>query len=1327
MKKSFYISLLVILAIVSGCTRHPLKPDDGSRVTFSSSPSSSTVSAIQRDDNGYLWIGTDRGINVYDGTNYRQMVHDRLDSASIRSNNVLDIYQATESDMWVMTDRGIDRYAGNGRFMHYNSDATSQKASSMIETRDGKIIALFGNELSLLEGQTFKKKVRIESPSGGFATNIYEDHNGRLLVNIDNGLFLVDKNLTKATHFLAAEHYTVCADANTICCLTFNHGLVYLRRSDFSILYRSEKSMPVVANSATFWHGMVIFSGNDGFYYIDNRSHTVLPMPTAIQKDSQHKFIQRMYTDPEGNLWIGYIMHGLRHFKSLASWEKELKNDAAFKNVKGKAVTGVVSDGKGNVWGALSSDSIFHIDGHTDSVTALPLNSLVPIHSQQHIRKVAFSAGFFWLVTTSNVFAMHYDKGIKVDEFYDVGLFQNSLCDLSAATSSGLAVTTMSNKLLLFDAIHRNSGVSDIRMAPNNLPAVWQKGDFTVTTKFLGGITSLQFSTITSIGSNRLLARNASGGWKIIDTKTGKINSSSIQLKADILSSSSNANHTFLGTEEGLFVYEPNIDQLTEIKLFSGNAINNIVASPTGVTMTIGGDIVAYDAATHRSHVVWKGIDSNDFQPLTLAKLPHNRVLAATRKGLQLLDTKTPSSRDVRPQLRFEALEVLMPHNKVKNIRLFDADSASTIILSHRQNNFNIRFAAVSPDLSDDYIYRYQLQGYDQQWIESDGSCEASYNEIGSGTYRLIVRCVDRNHPWISRTSSIAIHVLPHPLLSATAFGIYALLIILVLYAANRMYIRMRIVRINADASEKERAHERHVNKMNMDFFANISQEFRNPLTMITGPLSMLSKAPELSKQSANLVRLITQSTSIMRKLIGQMLDFRELEGDAMRLSVSQIDVAAIISDYGHHYELTAVEKDIHIIFRGTDHPMVMLADEDKIIKVFDNLMTNAIRHTPQEGTITVSLSEEDGNMVLCVENSGSHLPEDKLEKIFENYYRLDETVAEWGSGLGLHYVKSLVALHHGQIKATNTDAGICFTVSLPMNEAAYSENEKRPRNVNNKSLAIDNFAHTGEIQRAKHHEDETLTANDTRPKMLIIEKDLNTAYFLRHLFEKDYIVFNRYEGEKAIAAYDEINPDIILSCVMLDDLSGLELCRTLREDKQYHKPFIFLTTCDTGEQQAAGMRAGADAYITKPFDPSYLQEVVKSALGHAQSYDNLLRQLPQKQKKSDDGLSTRDREILRITRKCMKENISDSEIDVAKLGRKLLLSRTKLYEKIKELTGKTPNELFRMYKLNYAASLLKEGKLNVTEVASQTGFSSVAFFSRSFKKYYGVSPKDYS
>lgn len=632
---------------------------------------------MQRDSLGYLWVGTDRGVNIFDGTNYRQLLHDRLDTASLRSDNVLKIYRG-RTHLWVLTDQGIDRYAGNGRFVHYRTNARSQRASCMIERKDGSVVALFGNELCALDGLTFKRMLTI--PRGNVINEaIVDDSKGRLLVNTTRGLYLVDKELVRARLFLQGSQDVVCADSETVCRLSFTQGIVYIRRKDFSVLYRSGESMPVVANSAVIWHGTVYFSGHDGVYRIDPHSNAVTSLPADILADSYHPFIKTMYADPQGDLWIGYIMHGLKHLKSVVDWQRRLKADRALRLIRNKTVVGVVSGDQGDAWGALAHDSLFHFDGHTDSVVAIPLTGLLPIHSQQHIKGVAFSAGLFWVVTTSNVFALRFDEGFRLEEFYDVGLAQAALCGPFVPIPKGLAVLAGLDRLVVFDALHRGETIKEVRLAANGLPVVYQTGDLTVTTRRVAGV---DFTSVSdAVGTNRnLFIKEGLNGWEAIDLKSGKVAHASFPLKANILSSTFQGSHLFLGTDAGLYVYDPSQSRLTAVRGFAGKAVNNVVVSQgtaSTVLMTIGGTIVAYDFMEHRSHVVWEGIDRDDFLPSTLALLPGNRLLAANRKGLQLFQIPSHGERVRLPALHLEALDVLMPHDKVESVGLLQADSSS--------------------------------------------------------------------------------------------------------------------------------------------------------------------------------------------------------------------------------------------------------------------------------------------------------------------------------------------------------------------------------------------------------------------------------------------------------------------------------------------------------------------------------------------------------------------------------------------------------------------------------------------------------------------------
>jgi signal transduction histidine kinase/DNA-binding response OmpR family regulator len=1312
--------MLIILGILTSCDSHELRLTDSHPARLSAMSWSNSTHAMQLDGRGFLWIGTDRGVQVFDGSNYRLFSHDGSDTTTLRSDDVVDIFRDRADSMWVVTKDGIDRYEGNSGFHHFSTNSLWAAPSCMTQTEDGSILALFGGDLCVLSGNTFRRCCQISKEIPNNRSSIYACGGGRLLVSLETGIYVVDRSLhhVKPLAIPSSIGNVTCADKDNVYVLSFAKGITILDRHTLHVRYQSGQAMPIVPDEAAVWQEHLFFSGHDGLYSMDLITHQINPQPTAVQQFLSPAFITKMYVTPENVLYIGYNKGlAVKAIHSLSALSEQLRSDSIYEVFQRHSVVSVTQDGKGNIFGALDNDSIFYLSDK-EGIRMLSLGLFIDIHSQMHVSEVFFSAGYFWVMTTSALFAITYDNDFHMAQYYDFG-FNNSSASGSGAPFDNGLVVNIGKALVVFDAVHKGPLADETGLAANHRPVVYRRGNFNIRTVPLIENRINAGAPIVSLGGREVMALPYNRQPWVIGLDKGTMRPSRLHVPGAFICSARLGNHTFIGTDNGMFVYDSAMHQLTNISEMGHRPVNNVVVSERGLLATCKGDILSFDLTTRRIDTLWTDSPSDDFQPHTLAMGYGNNLFAATRKGFRSYTVRDRASRGVRPLLLVESIDAGMTNDAHRSCLLFGADSTTTVVLRHNENTFKIAFSARgADDLSSNYTYRYRLAGYDEGWRYDDAGGEVEYTKVKPGSYRFEIMCIDRERPWIKAYKSVDIRILPHPLLSKVAIVIYILFVLAVLFVVNRLYIRMRMIRIHADTAAKEKDREQHINRMNMDFFTNISHEFRNPITMIAGPVNILRHAPELSKQSGNMVRLISQSAGILQKLVNQMLDFNLLEGDAMRLSVRRIDVAAIVTAYSHHYEVSAAEKGIHIINIGTNEPRVIFADEDKVIKVFDNLMSNALKHTAQNGTITVRMVAEGKMLRLSVENTGSHIPEHSLSTIFERYYQASDDVSGWGVGLGLHYVGSLVTLHHGTITAANTPEGVAFTFSLPLDDV-YTEEEKKARGEK-----TDILFHDDDIVRPRRLDDVTTTKEHT---LLVVEKDVNTAYFLRRIFEDSYHVINRYDAESALSDIASLHPDAIISCIMLDGMSGLDFCRELHADEQFRDiPFIFLTTCDGGDKQAEGIRAGADAYITKPFGPEYLREVVAKLLASADKYKAMQTKLPQQAVKLQEGLSTKDKEMLRTIRKFMKDNISDGDLDTEKLSRKLLLSRTKLYEKIKQLTGKTPNELFRTYKLGYAAQLLKEGKLNVSEVAERAGFSSVAFFSRTFKNYYGVSPKNY-
>ena len=403
--------------------------------------------------------------------------------------------------------------------------------------------------------------------------------------------------------------------------------------------------------------------------------------------------------------------------------------------------------------------------------------------------------------------------------------------------------------------------------------------------------------------------------------------------------------------------------------------------------------------------------------------------------------------------------------------------------------------------------------------------------------------------------------------------------------------------------------------------------------------------------------------------------------------------------------------------------------------------MSNALKFTPQGGKIKVCfdvvnrqeiaesfpLSQADQAtqyIQVSVANTGQNIPEDQLDKIFERYYQLGsqaEGSYNWGTGIGLYYARSLAVLHHGKLKASQPDegSGAVFAFILPINDSAYADEEHATVETNQMDsfpLPIDSLA-----------AEKTDVSCQEKPTLLVVDDDVEVAHYLSTLLSSNYKVICRFNANDALKAMQEETPDLILSDVVMPEKDGYQLCREIKEDLQLcHLPVILLTAKATIENQVEGLNIGADAYITKPFEPAYLLAMIKSLLKNREKVRTILGKTTRTDKIEDNILSAQDNAFMTELYHLMESELSNPELDITRMTELLRISRTKFYYKIKGLTGENPGTFFKTYRLNRAAELLMEGKYTISEIADMTGFSTLPYFSRSFKKQFGVSPSEY-
>ena len=469
-----------------------------------------------------------------------------------------------------------------------------------------------------------------------------------------------------------------------------------------------------------------------------------------------------------------------------------------------------------------------------------------------------------------------------------------------------------------------------------------------------------------------------------------------------------------------------------------------------------------------------------------------------------------------------------------------------------------------------------------------------------------------------------------------------------------------------------------------------------------------------------------------MFKLVNQLMDFNKLENDTLRLSVEQIDVMKALNDICDIFEFNAKEKGVTIYRLGMEDPLMAWTDGDKLEKILSNLLSNALKFTPRGGRIDVSLDVSGDQVKVSVADTGKGIPEDQKENIFKRYYQLDnqtKAIVNYGTGIGLYYSRRLAELHHGTLTVDNREegSGAVFTVVWPMTETAYTDEERRPLE-GDKTLAVDADLQFASRESGISNPLQNESSEDDRPTILIVDDDTEIINYMRLLFAKDYRLITCLDADTALDEMRAEEPNLVLSDVAMPGKDGYELCQEIKQDIQLsHIPVILVTAKITAENQVEGLSVGADAYVTKPFDPAVLSALIQSQLKNRERVRKLLTNATTTEEEGvDNALSGQDKHFMEELYKLMEEELSNSELDVTRITKLLLISRTKLYYKIKGLTGETPSNFFRTYKLNRAAELLKSGKYTVSEIADKCGFSTQSHFSVVFKKQYGVTPTEY-
>lgn len=639
---------------------------------------------------------------------------------------------------------------------------------------------------------------------------------------------------------------------------------------------------------------------------------------------------------------------------------------------------------------------------------------------------------------------------------------------------------------------------------------------------------------------------------------------------------------------------------------------------------------------------------------------------------------------------------------------------------------FRIEFASLNFRLQNRVNYMYYLEGYDDDWTISRDVNSVYYSKVPHGNYVFHVKAFVGNETMSSPEIVLRINIAAPPWLSWYAYGLYTIVLILVLWIIWRTLYTMTKLRTEAKV-------EQHMSEMKIKFFTNISHELRTPLTLIMGGLEDIQKRETLSKRGNDSLNMSYKNSRRMLQLINQLLDFRKIVKDKIVLRIRHTDIVSIAKSVLSDYRDMADERKIVLLFTVSHNSIPLWIDAERIESVFYNLLSNALKFTPDNGTISMSVLWREGEdcVLISVTDSGVGISKEHQNQIFARFSQFNNSLRGDvpGSGIGLALCKEIVELHHGVIEVeSKADKGTTFTIKLLTGNLHFNM-EQIDFNV-----ALDDKKELVCLEsRDLSSEQSLVMPPEDAPIILLVDDNAEIRRFIYNNLIENYRVIEATDGLDALEKISKEQPNIIVTDLIMPRMDGIELVDKIRHNFEIsHIPIIMLTAKQTPEDRLMAMKYGADGYITKPFGTELLLVRIDNLLTQrrllfehfsSQSANNHIGKFIAKE---DVVVTNRDQEFMSELMKWIDTNIHNTEMTINDLANHMHLGRTTMYNKVKSLTGKSPIELIKEYRVMKAEILLKTGQFTVSEIAYKFGFSDPGYFSRCFKELYKVAPTDY-
>lgn len=1258
------------------------------------------INAFAYDPEGYMWMGTSRGLNRYNGSFFWTFLHG--DSSSIVNDNIHALWLDADNRLWIGTDGGLDCYdSRSGRFCH-PSDGRFNPVYALAPWRDSLLVYTDLEGFSVLSRASSRVVASMRDDDIAMSRS--------LAVTSAGEVWVVSASTRSVWRFGPdlglREKYAVVVPGAIGALTELRDGSIWLATDRAVARFDADRRCFVAAGAAL----SVLVDGRKILFmrYVPAKDYLLLGIqglglfvydPGSDSVDQvvhQKRFsgVDRCYcyVDPHQTIWLAPANKGFRVFPVSNAFE----NHYVHAGLNGQTIHDLGLYGSGKVW--LSTErAVALFDPRTkESSLITPTGLSANVTIRQAL--VDTTGHQLWIWSSDHVlrkYAVRPDLSVEAQDRFQSREKIRFFWEEPESRSLWVALETK------WARIGMDTGETVyFKRRPG---AHFGRSYYSE---------ALRKSFLVSYDQGIFVA-DRSGGLTPVFREVD--NPSCLFVGRDSL--------VWVGSfDAGLFCFAPDGRLLRHLDTSSGlpdNSVMSLLEDEAGsIWICMKNGIVCYSGqdGSLTSFAYENFIRDAQFELGCAVRLPDNTLCFGYNGGLAIIRPDLAGQSAGRVPLGIDA--VLVNREPVR----FGPEGLD---LAYDENFLSIYYSG--RDLVNGFLlrYAYRLDGYDKSWVEAGQNRMARYTNLPPGDYTFRVRLQDVNGRWLEDELAFPVRVHPAWWNSAWAKAAYILLSLAVVYLLLSFYVRWRMNRERLALVEREKRMNERLYESKIELFSNISHEFRTPLSLVYAPLRELLEKGDWKGHDLGLLHLMRRNVERMMRLAEQLLRIDRQALSVDRLSVARFDLVPVVQALVDSFRYVAQERRIRLELEAPERLEGCL-DRDKVEKILFNLVDNALKYTPEEGEVRVILSsvDEGRSLLVQVTDTGVGIPDNLRSKLFCRHERLemDQRLPESsGFGIGLSYVRQLVVAHHGTIEwHPNERRGTCFQVVLPIVPSAYSPSELA-ENPDPDGLPASAIPSEGSAQ-ADADEVE-------RRQLLVVEDNPELRGYLGDLLGARYRVTLAVDGVEALDLLGRSIPDMVISDVLMPRKNGFELCRELKSSEEYcHLPVILLTAKTDLSDNIRGLDLGADAYIAKPFDPRYLMAVIQNIFTNRARSQSAVRELTAETLNREAGpdevsLDERERAFLAKLYALLDTHLSDEDYNILSLAQEIGISRSSLYSKIKLLTGKSPQLFFSDYRLNRAMDFLRSGEFTVSEVGYKVGFSSLAGFSRSFKKQFGYSP----